>query len=191
MVRTKLHNLVHIPITSVTSGKFLFRDLMSVSAFCQVPSMTRAPPVMKRWSNKEVRKASVPESLRNGKVEMWYKLQILGKRVCVKKSVHYLGYEVLTAVVMQNTVFWDITLCSPFKVNIHFGGTYHLHLQIRISRARFQRKKQVASTLLATFFPWRWRRYVPPKRRLTFNGLHCVMSHKTVLLTHYPSCIIF
>jgi hypothetical protein len=35
--------------------------------------------------------------------------------------------------------------------------------------------------------PWRWRRYVSPKRRLTFNGLHGVISQKIVLLTGY-SC---
>jgi hypothetical protein len=29
--------------------------------------------------------------------------------------------------------------------------------------------------------PWRWRRYVPPKRRLTFSGLHGVISQKIVL----------
>jgi hypothetical protein len=27
--------------------------------------------------------------------------------------------------------------------------------------------------------PWRWRRYVRPKRRLTFNGLHGVISQQT------------
>jgi hypothetical protein len=27
----------------------------------------------------------------------------------------------------------------------------------------------------------RWRQYVPPKRLLTFNGLHCVISQKTEL----------
>jgi hypothetical protein len=26
--------------------------------------------------------------------------------------------------------------------------------------------------------PWRWRRYVPPKRQLTFNGLHGIVSQK-------------
>jgi hypothetical protein len=37
------------------------------------------------------------------------------------------------------------------------------------------------------FFPWlilrlwRWRRHVPPKRRLTFNGLHGVISRKAEL----------
>jgi hypothetical protein len=27
------------------------------------------------------------------------------------------GVEILTAVVMKSTVFWDITPCSPLKVN--------------------------------------------------------------------------
>jgi hypothetical protein len=39
--------------------------------------------------------------------------------------------EILTAVVMKSTIFWDITPCSPLKVNQHFGGTYRLHLQDR------------------------------------------------------------
>jgi hypothetical protein len=45
-------------------------------------------------------------------------------------------YEVLTAVVLKSSFFWDITSCSPLKVNRHFGGTCHLHLQgQRISHA--------------------------------------------------------
>jgi hypothetical protein len=39
-----------------------------------------------------------------------------------------------------------------------------------------------ADFLFSLFFrPWRWRRYVPPKRRLTLNGLHGVISQKMVL----------
>jgi hypothetical protein len=34
--------------------------------------------------------------------------------------------------------------------------------------------------------PWRWRRHVPPKRRLTFNGLHGVLSQKIQSFTVYP-----
>jgi hypothetical protein len=30
---------------------------------------------------------------------------------------------------MKNIIFWGITLCSPLKVNRHFGGTYRFHLQ--------------------------------------------------------------
>jgi hypothetical protein len=30
------------------------------------------------------------------------------------------GFEVLTAVVMKSSIFWDITQCNPFKVNRSF-----------------------------------------------------------------------
>jgi hypothetical protein len=67
------------------------------------------------------------------------------------------GFEVLTAVVMKSSTFWDIMSCS-----------------------------QLICYLLSPWFlarlilrPWRYRRYVPPKRRLTFSGLHDVMSQKT------------
>jgi hypothetical protein len=42
--------------------------------------------------------------------------------VIKKKSV---GFKVLTAVV----IFWDITPCSPFRVDQCSRGTCHLHLQ--------------------------------------------------------------
>jgi hypothetical protein len=33
-------------------------------------------------------------------------------------GVSYVGYEVPTAVAMKSSIFWDITLCSPLKVNL-------------------------------------------------------------------------
>jgi hypothetical protein len=40
-------------------------------------------------------------------------------------------------------LFWDITPCSPLKVNGRFGGIYRLHLQGgRISRTRNQRESR-------------------------------------------------
>jgi hypothetical protein len=57
----------------------------------------------------------------------------------------------------------DIMPCSPLKVNRRFEGTYCLHLHL------------LSRWYLAQFIqPWRWRRYIPPKRRLTFSGLHGV-----------------
>jgi hypothetical protein len=35
----------------------------------------------------------------------------------------YVGFEVITAVGMKNTNFWDITLCSLSKVKKRFGET--------------------------------------------------------------------
>jgi hypothetical protein len=40
-----------------------------------------------------------------------------------------IGFEVLTAVVIKSTIFWDITPCSPLSVNRRFGGTHRFHLQ--------------------------------------------------------------
>jgi hypothetical protein len=31
----------------------------------------------------------------------------------------YVGFEVLTAVVMKSTIFWDITPCSPLRPSAH------------------------------------------------------------------------
>jgi hypothetical protein len=41
------------------------------------------------------------------------------------------GFEILTAVVMKSTIFWDITPCSLLQVNRRSGGTYSLHFQGR------------------------------------------------------------
>jgi hypothetical protein len=44
---------------------------------------------------------------------------------------------------MKSTIFWDITLFSPLRVNQSFGGTYRLHLQDKkISGARNQRESK-------------------------------------------------
>jgi hypothetical protein len=34
-----------------------------------------------------------------------------------------IGFEFLTAVVIKSSIFWDITPCSPLKVNRRFGET--------------------------------------------------------------------
>jgi hypothetical protein len=45
--------------------------------------------------------------------------------------------------------YWDISLCSPMKVNRCYGGTYRFHLQDwRVSEAR----KQQAAVLIAACF---------------------------------------
>jgi hypothetical protein len=47
------------------------------------------------------------------------------------------GFEVLTPMVMKSSVVWDITPCSPVKVNERSAGTWRLHLQgPRISQVR-------------------------------------------------------
>jgi hypothetical protein len=60
------------------------------------------------------------------------------------------GFEILTAVVMNGYIFWDVAPCIP-------SSCWFL--------------------ALLTLQPWRWK-HVPPKRRLTSNGLHCAISQK-------------
>jgi hypothetical protein len=79
---------------------------------------------------------------------------------------------------MKISIFWNITPCNPLKVNLSFGGTFHLHLQGRCFLLH-------VGFLFGLFFDLRWRRYVPLKRLLTFNGLHGVIFQKTALFTEY------
>jgi hypothetical protein len=62
---------------------------------------------------------------------------------------YFVGFEVLTAVVMKSTIFWDITPCSPLSVNRRFGGTYLLHLRCRKNKlSKKPGRKQVASRII-------------------------------------------
>jgi hypothetical protein len=57
----------------------------------------------------------------------------------MRSTVKVVGFEVLIAVITKMPFFWDITLCSPLKVNRRFGGKCHLHFQgQRIRNARNQ-----------------------------------------------------
>jgi hypothetical protein len=44
-------------------------------------------------------------------------------------------FEAFTAVVMNSSIFWDITLCSPLKVNRHFDPFNSSDLKIFGGRA--------------------------------------------------------
>jgi hypothetical protein len=88
---------------------------------------------------------------------------------------------------MKKTIFWDIRPCSPLYVNGRFGGACRLNFQgEKINRARnndLTRSKKSSCWFLAWLIlrPWKWRRHVPPKRRLTFGGLHSVICYKIKL----------
>jgi hypothetical protein len=93
-----------------------------------------------------------------------------------EQHTSYVGSEVLSAVVIKSTILWDITSCSPLKVNRRFDGTYHLHFRGRISLL----SRWYLTRLIR---PWKWRLYIPPKHRLAFNGLHHVIFQKLVLFS--------
>jgi hypothetical protein len=56
-----------------------------------------------------------------------------------KQNIYHPRFEVLTAIIKKNSIFWDKMLCSLLKVIQHFRVTCHLHLQHKkISQARSQ-----------------------------------------------------
>jgi hypothetical protein len=129
---------------------------------------------------------------------------ILNEILKTAKSFIDVGFEVLTAVVINSAILWDITSFSHLNVNRRFRGTYRLHHQGRqISWAINQRESRcVSQDHIASIFRVEkisWARNqresslppaftlvscsayffdVSPKRRLTFNGLHDVINHE-------------
>jgi hypothetical protein len=86
----------------------------------------------------------------------------------VHRSSNVVGFEVLSAVFMNGSIFWAATPCSLLKVNRRFWGTclFRLHGR-RISQARKQREAG------------------NKQRRLTFNGLHGAIYQKIKLFIKY------
>jgi hypothetical protein len=70
-----------------------------------------------------------------------------------------------------------VTLCNSGNTR-RFVGTYHLHPQGNRQK-QATRWAQIAAHFC--WLPWRWRRYVPPKRRAS-SKLHGVRTQKTVTL---------
>jgi hypothetical protein len=59
--------------------------------------------------------------------------------VTVQNHIEFVGSEVLTALVMKSSIFWDIKPCSPLKCKRYFGVIYPLYLLGQsISQGRYQ-----------------------------------------------------
>jgi hypothetical protein len=100
------------------------------------------------------------ESQRNGECS---KIEIKMSWWQCQKVLRSTIWSYHTAVVMQSSIFWEISLCSPLKVNGRFGGTRRLHLQFRRrSQVRSHREADSeqgvgwVSIDYTTLYPGRW-----------------------------------
>jgi hypothetical protein len=81
---------------------------------------------------------------------------------------------------------WDITPCSPLKVNKHFYGTSRLQKALLVNCftlvSRLQKALLVNCFTLVSCVAYsstlKMEATRSPKRPLTFNGLHGVISQK-------------
>jgi hypothetical protein len=89
----------------------------------------------------------------------------------------YVRFEVLAAVVMKSSVFWDATLCSTLKINQCFRGTCRLHLQGQRTN-QHEAGSRRSSADLDLFDP---EDKGNMKCQLTFSGLHNIVSQKIEL----------
>jgi hypothetical protein len=83
---------------------------------------------------------------------------------------------------MKSSVFWDIGPCSPLKVNRRFGGTYRLHLQGRISQARYQREirwqvecQKGTTSWYQIYFKWARNSLVCSRLKLYVTTQHSII----------------
>jgi hypothetical protein len=93
-------------------------------------------------------------------------------------KIHYpVGFEVLTAVVMKSTIFWDITPYNPLSVNRRFGGTSPSSSGLKnISSARNQHESRLATETLVDTQRTTWR-YIPEDGNLC--SLPCLQGLST------------
>jgi hypothetical protein len=83
---------------------------------------------------------------------------------------------------MKSSIFWDIMLHNLGKVNLHFGGTYHLNFQDwRVNSACFLLHAGFLFGLLSDSQKWTW--YICLKCLLTFNWPTWHYISKTELYT--------
>jgi hypothetical protein len=72
----------------------------------------------------------------------------------------------------ERSIFWDITPCSPLKDNRRFGGAGSKQSSVMLPASPW-------FLVWLILRAWRFRWHVPPKRQLSFNGQHGVISYKS------------
>jgi hypothetical protein len=94
------------------------------------------------------------------------------QHIVIIALVSYIGFEVLTTVVMKSSVFWDMTPSSPLEVNRRLGGTYRLQNPRLMNNWVFCLvyysilKEATCSSETSVHFQWTTLRYIPEQRTL-------------------------
>jgi hypothetical protein len=95
------------------------------------------------------------------------------------------------AVVMRSSWVWGMVSRSPLKVNQPFVGTYRLHLEGRSKQWTSMKQVALLGSERSVDFQWNTELYIRedyllprvyPKRQLTLNRLHGIISQNIKLI---------
>jgi hypothetical protein len=105
---------------------------------------------------------------------IWNEGEVSEQNGILHTEKYSLGFEVLRAVLINSSIFWDIKPCSLLKVYWRFGGTHNLYLHSRrVNQARNQHEESTKQ-----FEPRKWMQNVPLKYWLTCKGLYGIIFQK-------------
>jgi hypothetical protein len=95
----------------------------------------------------------------------------------------FVGFEVISAVIMKICVSWNMTLCTEMKELMFRRKLWPPHSESRTKPRRKSTWKWVeirgCFTTRLNRQPWRWRYNVSPKHLLIFFWLHVVKSYNS------------
>jgi hypothetical protein len=91
-------------------------------------------------------------------------------------TVNCVGFQVVTAVVMKSSVFWDIAPCCLMKVNQCVGGMCQSLIICQTTN-----QHEAGSKQSSTPRPWSWSQDVPLKHQFAFSRLHGIISQNIEL----------
>jgi hypothetical protein len=113
---------------------------------------------------------------------------LFGRRYCVSNKTGRFNFLTFTTLCTKSSVFWDITPCNPFESQMMLRSNISPPSSGRRINQAKNRHESDWFLALFIFWPCRWRRHILPKRRLTFNGLHGVISQKVGRIFHNLCC---
>jgi hypothetical protein len=112
------------------------------------------------------------EELGKHGLNMWgrNRLDCRYREVKNRKTIFWVGFEVLTVVIMKSALPWDVTPCSL--------ESPMFRRKILPPSSGSKSKPSMKSAEAAEH--WWWGKYIPPKYRV-FSELHGVTTHKAAL----------
>jgi hypothetical protein len=116
-------------------------------------------------------RAAADAVIKKEKRERWVICWVADRLLRSYEELVDVWFQASTAMYMRSALFWDVTERRVVVMYRRFGTSY------------WSRNPRSTKHLLGLFDPWRWDRYVVPKRRYITTTQRCVISQKSADLS--------